>query len=143
MGRIMAIDYGTKKTGIAVSDPLRIIATGLDTLPTAELMPFLERYFATETVDILVFGMVTRADGTAGSNNPKIEELMRNIQKKYPSLILEMIDESYTSERAKAIILQSGIKKKKRQDKTLVDKVSAVLILQDFMERTDGLPSNF
>lgn len=134
MSRIMAIDYGTKKTGIAVTDPLKIIANGLDTVPTGELMAFLDDYFFTETVETIVFGEVTHADGTPGSNQKKIHNLMAHIAKKYPNIYLTTFDESFTSLRAKEIILKSGVKKKKRQDKSLVDKISAVLILQDYME---------
>jgi putative holliday junction resolvase len=134
MGRIMAIDYGTKKTGIAVTDPLRIIANGLDTVPTGELMAFLDGYFFTEVVDTIVFGEITHADGTPGSNQAKIEKLMLHIAQKYPHINLTTFDESFTSLRAKEIILKSGVKKKKRQDKSLVDKISAILILQDYME---------
>jgi putative Holliday junction resolvase len=134
MGRIMAIDYGTKKTGIAVTDPLKIIANGLDTVPTGQLMEFLDGYFFTEVVETMVFGEVIRADGTPGSNHKKIQNLMAHIAKKYPNIKLTTFDESFTSLRAKEIILKSGVKKKKRQDKTLVDKVSAILILQDYME---------
>jgi putative Holliday junction resolvase len=130
----MAIDYGTKKTGIAVTDPLKIIANGLDTVPTGELMAFLDGYFFTEVVETMVFGEVIRADGTPGSNHKKIQNLMAHIAKKYPNINLTTFDESFTSLRAKEIILKSGVKKKKRQDKTLVDKISAVLILQDYME---------
>jgi putative Holliday junction resolvase len=130
----MAIDYGTKKTGIAVTDPLKIIANGLDTVPTGELMAFLDGYFFTEVVETMVFGEVIRADGTPGSNHKKIQNLMAYIAKKYPNINLTTFDESFTSLRAKEIILKSGVKKKKRQDKTLVDKISAVLILQDYME---------
>lgn len=134
MSRIMAIDYGTKKTGIAVTDPLKIIANGLDTVPTGELMAFLDGYFFTEVVETMVFGEVIRADGTPGSNHKKIQNLMAHIAKKYPNINLTTFDESFTSLRAKEIILKSGVKKKKRQDKALVDKISAVLILQDYME---------
>jgi putative Holliday junction resolvase len=130
----MAIDYGTKKTGIAVTDPLKIIANGLDTVPTGELMAFLDGYFFTEVVETMVFGEVIRADGTPGSNHKKIQNLMAHIAKKYPNINLTTFDESFTSLRAKEIILKSGVKKKKRQDKALVDKISAVLILQDYME---------
>jgi putative Holliday junction resolvase len=130
----MAIDYGTKKTGIAVTDPLKIIANGLDTVPTGELMAFLDGYFFTEVVETMVFGEVIRADGTPGSNHKKIQNLMAHIAKKYPNINLTTFDESFTSLRAKEIILKSGVKKKKRQDKSLVDKISAVLILQDYME---------
>ncbi len=130
----MAIDYGTKKTGIAVTDPLKIIANGLDTVPTNQLMGFFEEYFFTEIVETIVFGEVIRADGTPGSNHEKIQQLMKDISKKYPNIKLTTFDESFTSQRAKEIILKSGVKKKKRRDKSLVDKISAILILQDYME---------
>ena len=130
----MAIDYGTKKTGIAVTDPLKIIANGLDTIPTNDFMTFLETYLFTEIVEMIVFGKVIRADGTDGTNQPKIDKLSKEIQQKYPEIIITSFDESFTSLRAKEIILKSGLKKKKRRDKTLVDKVSAILILQDYME---------
>jgi putative Holliday junction resolvase len=134
MSRIMAIDYGTKKTGIAVTDPLKIIANGLDTVPTNQLMDFFEEYFFTETVETMVFGEVTRADGTPGSNHEKIQKLMKHISTKYPNIKMTTFDESFTSLRAKEIIMKSGVKKKKRRDKSLVDKISAILILQDYME---------
>lgn len=134
MSRIMAIDYGTKKTGIAVTDPLKIIANGLNTVPTNRLMDFFEEYFFTEVVETIVFGVVIRADGTPGSNQPRINKLMKEIKKKYPQINITTFDESFTSLRAKEIILKSGVKKKKRRDKSLVDKISAVLILQDYME---------
>ncbi len=133
MSRILAIDYGTKKTGLAVTDPLKIIASPLGTVPTSELLAFLDKYFFTETVEMIVIGEVFQADGTAGRNQPLVQQLIVQLQQKYPKIIIKTIDERYTSKRAKEIILQSGVKKKKRQDKTLVDKISAVLILQDFM----------
>jgi putative Holliday junction resolvase len=130
----MAIDYGTKKIGIAVTDPLKIIANGLDTVPTNEFMNFLDNYLFTETVETIVFGKVIRADGSEGRNQPRIDKLSQQIKQKYPKIMITSFDESFTSLRAKEIILQSGLKKKKRRDKTLVDKVSAILILQDYME---------
>ncbi len=134
MKRIMAIDYGTVKTGIAVTDPLKIAAHGLDTVPTSKLLDFLDEYFFTESVETIVFGEIIRADGTKGRNHERIEKLMKKIQQKYPEITMTTFDESYTSQRAKEIILKSGVKKKKRRDKTLVDKISAILILQDYME---------
>lgn len=134
MKRIMAIDYGTVKTGIAVTDPLKIAAHGLDTVPTSKLLDFLDEYFFTENVETIVFGEIIRADGTKGRNHEKIQKLIEKIQKKYPKINITTFDESYTSQRAKEIILKSGVKKKKRRDKTLVDKISAILILQDYME---------
>ena len=134
MKRIMAIDYGRVKTGVAVTDPLKIAAHGLDTVPTNQLLDFLDEYFFTEAVETIVFGEITRADGSKGQNHERIQELMEKIKKKYPTIHITTFDESYTSQRAKEIILKSGAKKKKRRDKTLVDKTSAILILQDYME---------
>ncbi len=134
MKRIMAIDYGRVKTGIAVTDPLKIAAHGLDTVPTNQLLDFLDEYLFTEEVETIVFGEIIRADGSQGQNYERIQKVMAAINKKYPDIILTSFDESYTSQRAKEIILKSGVKKKKRRDKTLVDKISAILILQDYME---------
>ena len=135
MGRIMAIDYGTKRTGIAVTDPLKIIANGLDTVTTDKLWAFLETYLTQEVVECIVFGEAKRRDGSPNKNQHFIIGLMRKIKKAYPTIKIDTFDERYTSMRAKEIILQSGTRKKKRrQKKGLVDKISAVLILQDYME---------
>ena len=134
MGRIMAIDYGTKRTGIAVTDPLKIIANGLDTVTTDKLWAFLETYLTQEVVECIVFGEAKRRDGSPNKNQHFIIGLMRKIKKAYPTIKIDTFDERYTSMRAKEIILQSGTRKKKRRQKGLVDKISAVLILQDYME---------
>ena len=130
----MAIDYGTKRTGIAVTDPLKIIANGLDTVATVDLWSFLETYFQQETVECVVFGEAKQADGSPNKNHHLIVGMMRKIKKNYPTIQVNTFDERYTSMRAKEIILQSGAKKKKRRQKGLIDKISAVLILQDYME---------
>ena len=136
MSRILSIDYGTKRTGIAVSDPLQIIATGLDTVPTHQLMAFLKNYIQEEDVETIVVGEPFHADGTPSQISHLILGFVRQLKKEFPDITIERIDESFTSEEAKSIILRSGAKKKKRREKGLVDKISAVLILQDFMEKS-------
>lgn len=134
VARIIGIDYGTKRTGIAVSDPLQIIASGLDTIPTNELMSFLEKYIEEEEVECIVVGDPKHEDGSPAQIAHLVVGFVRALKKKFPEIEIATIDERYTSEEAKRIILESGAKKKKRRDKGLVDKVSAVLILQEFME---------
>jgi len=137
VGRILAIDYGTKRSGIAVTDPLRIIASGLETVPTSELFSFLERYLDEEEVDVIVIGEPLHKDGTPTAIHPQIVGLRRTLARKYPSKEIVLQDESYSSRDAKKIIRQSGVKKKKRQDKGLVDKVSAGLILQEYLDQLE------
>ncbi|MCI5083856.1 MAG: Holliday junction resolvase RuvX [Saprospiraceae bacterium] len=134
MARIMAIDYGTKRTGIAVSDPLQIIANGLNTVPTNTLMDFLEEYFKAEEVETIVIGEPRHADGNPTHVTPLVIGLERKLKKLYPEKTVLLQDEAFTSADARQIILQSGAKKKKRREKGLVDKISAVLILQAYME---------
>lgn len=129
----MAIDYGSKKCGIAVSDPLRIVATGLDTVATEDLFDFLEDYFQNEPVGTLVLGESMHKDGTPTNIHSHVVGFSRKIAKLYPELKIEWQDEFNTSQRAKAIMLET-LPKKKRQEKERVDKLAAVLILQDFME---------
>ena len=134
MPRVLSIDYGTKRTGIAVSDPLQIIATGLDTVPTHQLMAFLKNYMQEEDVETIVVGEPFQPDGTPSQISHLILGFVRQLRKEFPDINIERVDESYSSEEAKAIIFRSGAKKKKRREKGLVDKISAVLILQDFLE---------
>ena len=134
MPRLLAIDYGTKKTGLAVSDPLQIIATGLDTVPTKDLLDFLKGYLEQEEVETFILGEPLHADGNPAQIHHLVIGLKRKLEKLYPTIPVVLQDERYTSEEAKIIIRNSGVKKKKRRDKNLVDKVSAILILQDYME---------
>lgn len=134
MARILAIDYGTKKTGLAVTDPLHITITGLDTLPTDRLIPFLEDYLREEEVSEIVLGLPHHPDGKPAQLAPVIRRLGRQLEKKFPGIVIAWQDESFTSSEAREIILRSGARKKKRRDKTLVDKVSATLILRAHME---------
>lgn len=134
LGRILAIDYGTKRTGLAVTDPLQIIASGLDTVATRELFAYLDDYLVHEDVSLFVVGEPLHADGSPAQIAHLVVGFVRKLRKRYPDIPVEMMDERYTSEEAKLIIRQSGLKKKRRRDKSLVDKISAVLILQDYMD---------
>ncbi len=134
MARVLAIDYGTKRTGIAVTDPLKLIASPLDTVATASLLDFLKDYLSSEEVEAVVIGEPLHADGQPTQIHHLVVGLARKLQKNYPELTVELHDESFTSENAKKVILQSGTRKKKRRDKSLVDKVSAALILSDYLE---------
>lgn len=135
MGRILAIDYGTKKTGLAVTDPLQIIASILETIPTTNLLDYIEKYCQEETVDKIIVGEPLYPDGNPAQIHHLVVGFVRKLQKKYPETPIILEDERFTSMEAKQIILQSGAKKRKRKDKTLVDKVSASLILRSYMER--------
>jgi putative Holliday junction resolvase len=134
MGRIMAIDYGFKRTGIAVTDPERIIATGLDTIHTKNLFDFLKQYVENEQVDAIVFGYPTKDDGSDSEPVPQIKGAMRKCRKLFPFLLVEIHDESYTSVMAHQAMIDGGLKKKQRRNKGLVDKISATLILQSYLE---------
>ena len=133
MARILAIDYGKKRTGIAVTDPLQIIVNGLDTVETKELIDYLQTYMKSEDVEKVVFGLPTHADGNYTYLKEDIDKTSEKIKELFPNLSVHFQDEYLTSVEAKKAILLSGAKKKKRRDKQLVDKVSAVLILQRFL----------
>lgn len=133
MARILAIDYGTKRTGLAVTDPLQIIPTGLDTVPTQGLIEYLQRYLAQEAVETIVVGEPLYPDGQPAQIHHFVVGLVRRLRKLFPGVEVVTQDERYSSEEAKEIIRQSGAKKKKRQDKALIDKVSATIILRDYL----------
>ena len=132
-GRILAVDYGSKKCGIAATDPLQIIVTPLGTIPTAELRAYLKKYMESESVVKIVLGDPSAHLSFQHKNIESLTELKIWIQKHYPKIDIDHQDESFTSIEAKEIILLSGAKKKKRRDKNLVDTVSAVLILQKYL----------
>lgn len=136
VARIISIDYGTKRVGLAVTDPLQIIATGLDTVPTANIFDYLAQYFQTEEVEKIVVGEPFNLDGTPSEVTPHIKGFITKLSKLYPTIPIDRQDERFTSVEARAAILQSGVKKKKRRDKTLVDKISAVIILQNYLNHT-------
>ena len=133
MGRILAIDFGLKRTGIAVTDPLKIIASGLTTVPSAEALDFLKRYCLEEDVECFVVGLPLHPDGNPAQIAPQADAFAAQLRQLFPGKPVVRQDERYTSNEAKRIILQSGVKKQKRRDKALVDKVAAALILEQFM----------
>ncbi|HQW70684.1 MAG: Holliday junction resolvase RuvX, partial [Saprospiraceae bacterium] len=133
MSRIVGIDYGTKRSGIAATDILQIAVHGVDTVPTGTLWDWLEAYIKKEEVEKIVIGHPTHADGNAVSFMNQIIGLERKIKKTYPHIVVVLHDEAFSSVRAKQVILASGVGQKKRKDKSLVDKVAAILILQDYL----------
>jgi putative Holliday junction resolvase len=137
MARLMGIDYGQKRTGIAVSDPLQIFPRPLDTVDTPKLMDYIKKYCAEEDVETFVIGEPTHKDGNDTYLTPIIRIFAADIQKIFPDCKVVLWDERYTSILAKQAIMASGAKKKERQDKGLIDRISAVIILQEYMERSD------
>lgn len=135
MARIMGIDYGTKRTGVAVTDPLQIIASGLATISTDSLFEYLADYFENESVEKVVVGMPTHADGSPVPVTHRVVGFVRRLKKEHPAIEVVTHDERYSSSKASEIIGNSGYKKKKRHDKTLVDKIAAAVILEDYMKQ--------
>ena len=134
MGRILAIDYGTRRTGLAVSDPLRIIAGALATVETKQLERYLADYFAENDVDIIVLGKPTQMNGTPSQTMRYIEPLAGRLRHAYPDKEVVLCDERFTSVLAHRTMLESGIGREARRDKALVDRISATIILQSYME---------
>lgn len=135
MGRILAIDYGRKKSGIAVTDPLQIVANGLDTVPSHTLIDFLEKYFASEDVALIVLGYPKQVSGEESESMKYIKPFYNRLRNKFPHLNVEWVDERFTSKIAFQAMIDGGLKKKARQDKALVDKISATIILQTYLEQ--------
>lgn len=134
MGRLLAIDYGTKRTGIAVSDSLKIIANGLTTVKTHLLFDFLRDYIAKEQVDCIVVGLPKQMNNEYSENMKYVRPFVEKLKKIYPNIPVEYYDERFTSALAHQAMIDGGLKKKDRQNKALVDEISATIILQDFME---------
>jgi len=134
MPRIMSIDYGIKKCGIAVTDPLQIIVSPLRTIKTSSLLSFLKIYFVEEEVEKIVFGIPTHKDGNETYLVTHIKRFSSELKTKFPDLLIDYQNENFSSSQAKAIILASGLSKKQRQDKTRLDKISAVIILQRYLK---------
>lgn len=135
MARILAIDYGRKRTGLAVTDPLKIIASGLKTVSTADLFQFLTGYTAREEVEQIVIGKPTQPNGVPSENLRRVEQFVNRWRKAVPTIPIVYYDERFTSVLAHQTILAAGVKKKeRRENKGLVDEVSATILLQDFMK---------
>lgn len=133
MGRILAIDYGTKRTGLAVTDEMQIIASGLTTVETKTLVFFLKNYIATENVEKFVVGLPKQMDNTASESEVHIQKFLNQLVKAIPHIPVERVDERFTSKMAFQTMIDSGLKKKQRQNKALIDEISATLILQSYL----------
>jgi putative Holliday junction resolvase len=134
MGKIIAIDYGKKRTGIAVTDELQIIASGLTTVSTKELIPFLTQYFKDNQVDEIVLGFPKKLNNEATHNTLPVIKLKEKLEQIFPSNKVVLVDERFTSKMAFQTMIDSGLKKKQRQNKALVDEISATIILQSYMD---------
>ena len=133
MGRILAIDYGLKRTGIAVTDELQIIASGLTTVSTKELIPFLKDYINKEQVELFVVGEPKQMNNTPSESEELIISFLTKLKKQIPSIPIERVDERFTSKMAFQTMIDSGLKKKQRKNKALVYEISATLILQSYL----------
>ncbi|UKM66365.1 Holliday junction resolvase RuvX [Flavobacteriaceae bacterium GSB9] len=133
MARILAIDFGTKRTGIAVTDELQIIASGLTTVNTKELIAFLKDYVSKESVELFLVGEPKQMDNTASESEQYIKPFITKLQNAFPKIPIEREDERFTSKMAVQTMIDSGLKKKQRQNKALVDEISATLILQSYL----------
>ena len=134
MGKALCIDYGTKRTGIAITDAMQIIATGLTTVATHTLDDFIADIVLKENIDCFVVGDPKNLDGTNTDSTAHVSGFVKRLQKLYPTTLVHQIDERFTSKIAKQSILASGVKKKSRQNKALVDKLSATIILQNYLD---------
>lgn len=134
MSRIVAIDYGKKRTGIAVTDPLQLIAGGLTTVLTHDLLPFLQNYCEKEDVSCIVVGRPKQMNYEDSENMQRINQFVSTLAKKMPEMSVVLYDERFTSVLARRTMLEAGLKKTRRQDKALVDEISATIILQSYME---------
>lgn len=134
MARVMAIDYGMKRCGVAVTDPLQMIASGLETQPTKLLIPFLADYFTKESVEKVLIGYPRQSNNLPSENAGRVELFTNQFRKRFPTVPLEWVDERFTSVLAHRAMLEGGLKKQDRRDKELVDKISAVIILQSYLE---------
>jgi putative holliday junction resolvase len=134
MARILALDYGTKRVGVAVTDPLQIIANGLTTIPEKDIWKFLAEYFAKEKVECVVIGYPVQASGKGSESLRVINPFIKKFIKDYPGVPIELADERYTSKIAHQTMISGGLKKKDRQNKNMVDTISATIILQGYLE---------
>tara|TARA_R100001480_G_C4637268_1_gene168839 strand:- start:150 stop:560 length:411 start_codon:yes stop_codon:yes gene_type:complete len=133
MGRILAIDYGTKRTGIAITDELQLIASGLTTVDTPNLLTFLKEYMASEKVELVLVGEPTQKDGSPSSVEEHIQKFLKVFTESFPKLEIKRVDERYSSKMAFQTMIDSGLKKKQRRNKALIDEISATIILQEYL----------
>jgi putative holliday junction resolvase len=141
MPRLLAIDYGTKRVGLAVSDPLQIIATALETIHAKDVLTYLKNYFAKEEVEAIIVGMPQNLQGEATDATQFVQGFIKQLKKNFPEMSVHTVDERFTSKIALDAMIAGGTKKKDRQNKANLDKISAVLILQTYMEQKSTNPS--
>ena len=135
MPRVLAIDYGKKRTGIAVTDEMQIIASGLTTIPSETAIAFLKDYFSKEKVEIVLIGEPKQMDYSPSESTEIIEAFVEKFKKSFPDLPIERVDERFTSKMAFQTMIDSGLKKKQRQNKALIDEISATIMLQDYLSK--------
>ena len=135
MPRIISIDYGAKRTGLAVTDPLQIIATGLTTVESKQLIPFLKDYFAKEEVELIIIGEPKNWDDTDTHATPLVEKIIKQLEKNFPKIPIKKVDERYTTKMAKDAMLEMGLTKMQRRNKKLVDEIAATIMLQEYMRQ--------
>ncbi len=133
MARILSIDYGLKRTGIAVTDDFQIIASGLRTIPSAELISFLKTYFSKENVETVIIGEPKQMNGLPSESAEIIEKFIAQFHTEFPTMKMERVDERFTSKMAFQTMIDSGLKKKQRQNKGLIDEIAATILLQDYL----------
>ena len=134
MSRIICIDYGGKRTGLAVTDPLKIIATALTTVETKELIPFLQKYFNQEAVELILIGEPLNLDDSATHATPLVKQAILRLKKEFPHIPIQTVDERYTSKMASRAMIEMGMKKKDRQVKGNVDQIAATIMLQEYLQ---------
>jgi putative holliday junction resolvase len=135
LSRILSIDYGGKRTGLAVTDPLKIIATGLCTVETPKLLAFLKEYFLRESVEKAIVGMPVNFDDSDTHATPLVKKFIVEFKKNFPAIPIEEVDERFTSKMASRAMIEMGMKKKKRKDKAMVDEIAATMMLQEYMSK--------
>ncbi|MHA4844254.1 Holliday junction resolvase RuvX [Flavitalea antarctica] len=135
MARIIAIDYGLKRTGLAVTDPFQIIATGLTTIESPRLINFLKDYFSKEPVELIIIGDPRNWDDSDTHATPLVREVIARLKKKFPTIPVETVDERYTSKMASQAMIDMGMKKMQRRNKALVDEIAATIMLQEYLQK--------
>jgi putative Holliday junction resolvase len=138
MPRILAIDYGIKRTGIAVTDPLKIIATGLTTIPSNTLISFLKDYFVKEEVELVIIGEPKNLDDSDTHATPIVKSMIKKLMKEFPAKRIKTVDERYTSKMASQAMIDMGMKKMQRRNKALVDEIAATIMLQEYLRSLDA-----
>ena len=133
MPRIIAIDYGLKRTGLAVTDPFKIIATGLTTIESKQLITFLKKYFSQEQVELIIIGEPKNWDDSDTHATPLVHKAIKELEKNFPAIPIKKVDERFTSKMASQAMIEMGLKKKQRQNKALIDEIAATIMLQEYL----------